>query len=654
MFKNRAILLRVIGIFITFTLVLAGILILRHSSSMVGIAVTVAGILLFVIAVFLNDKYPIGDVDVKTFRPFMVPVLFWVCSGALMVFVINGLSDEEKSGLVSYLLDLGWLLSLVFLIAGFLWISHWRFPNGEQIKSWFKENKQDIFIISSFVIVAAFLRLYILTKHPFPWSGDECSIGMEASRILKGEVTNFFDGGWSGQPNWSFIPTAISELIFGRTILAIKMVSSVEGTLGVVFVYIFAKELFNKNKIIAFAAAGVMTAIPLHLNFSRIGVNNVIDALNAPLVLWLVLRAVRKGGVLDYLWAGIFGGLTFYTYIGSRLILVLAFLMLAYIAIRRRDFLRSNVANLIVFGIAIVVTIAPQGDYFLLHREIFMTRWSQANIFTNNWVLVSAQNAGMSIPSFLWKHFLDTVLVYISNPAPGNTFNSPLPYLTILGSIFFLFGMGYAFFKILDPNVMTVILLFWAVVFLGGFMTMDAPANTRLVMSLPAVAILIGLGIFKFTDYLLRMKIINPRWQLIISTILVLIYIMQNALFYFGNYYTHDYAEDANAELGQKTGQELQRLGPNYDLYLFGMPRVFAAFPTTVFLAPNNGLFDLTRDKIAGLTLRPGKQDIFVAIPENKVDLNTIEQEFPGGSREFVKRTFKDEVLYYAYLYSPK
>jgi hypothetical protein len=33
-------------------------------------------------------------------------------------------------------------------------------------------------------------------------------------------------------------------------------------------------------------------------------------------------------------------------------------------------------------------------------------------------------------------------------------------------------------------------------------------------------------------------------------------------------------------------------LGPEYDLYLFGTPRVFAGFPTTVFLAHGNGLFD--------------------------------------------------------------
>jgi hypothetical protein len=173
-------------------------------------------------------------------------------------------------------------------------------------------------------------------------------------------------------------------------------------------------------------------------------------------------------------------------------------------------------------------------------------------------------------------------------------------------------------------------------------------------MSLPAVALLLALGIYKFTDYLMRIKLLSQQWQKIISAIIVMILIGQNIGFFFGVYFTRDYNEDANAELGQITGLELKHLGPDYDLYLFGMPRVFAAFPTTVFLAPDNGLFDLTSDKIDSLTLRPGKRNIFVAIPENRSDLTTISQKYPGGTWETTPRRYKQEVLYYAYIINPK
>ena len=364
---------------------------------------------------------------------------------------------------------------------------------------------------------------------------------------------------------------------------------------------------------------------------------------------WRYVQSIRIAPS-DYLWAGIAGGLTFYTYIGSRLVLALAVFVLAYTVIRQRGYLRSHFSHLGIFLAGVIVALAPEGFYFFQHYNIFITRWAQTNILSNHWLIDAAHNAGLSIPAFLWKHFTDTILVYISNPAIAGCFNSPLPYLTIIGSIFFLFGMGYAFSKLFQASMMILLVWFWSVIFFGGFMTQDAPANSRLVMSLPAVALIIGLGIYKFTDYLLKMKLINQQWQKIISAIIVLILIVQNIGFYFGVYYYQDYNEDANGELGQQTGLELQQLGPDYDLYLFGTPRVFAAFPTTVFLAPKNGLFDLTTDKIGSLTLRPGKRNIFVAIPENLSDLMAISMKYPGGTWEATQRLYKKEVLYYAYI----
>ena len=624
---------------------------LKQSSSVPGIIVTGAATLLFVVTAIHNEKYPLGDDEnnPQIYKPYFVPALFWFGCAISLIFVIYALANNNSSRPIGYLITAGWLLSLIFLISGMLWIIHWQPLKWRQIKDWVGQNKQELLIMMALVLVGAFLRSYILTLHPFPWSGDESSIGIEASRILKGEVTNFFEGGWSGQPNWSFVPTVITEIFFGKTILAVRIVSMLEGTLTILFTYLLAHELFEGNKTIALIAAGVMVAFPLHLEFSRIGVNNIMDSLNVSIVLWLVVRAIHKDRPCDYLWAGILGGLTFYTYIGSRLVLALAVFVLAYTVILQRGYLRSHLSHLGTFLVGVGVAIAPEAYYFLSHPEIFMTRWSQANIFASNWLNNASQNAGLSIPAFLWKHFVDTTLIYISRPAPGNIFNSPMPYLTVLGAIFFLFGMGYAFSKFVDRKMMTLLVWFWAVIVFGGFLTQDAPANSRLVMSLPAVAILIGLGMFKFSEYLLKTKLISQRWQDIICVILVLILMGQNIAFFFGNYYTQDYNENTNAELGQKTGLELQRLGSNYDLYLFGDPRVFTTFPTTVFLAPGNGLFDLTSDMISSLALRPGKRNVFVAIPENRNALVAISEKYPGGTWETTQMSYKPEVLYYAY-----
>jgi len=613
---------------------------------------TIAATLLFVLTAFFNEKYPLRDEDARAFKPYLAPTLFWMGSAVSLVFVISSMSNPERTASTDRWIMAGWLGSLLCLIIGMLWVIPWRPPKWRQIRDWFVQNKQELLVVTALLLVGAFLRAYLLTQHPYPWSGDEASVGIEGSRILKGEVTDFFAAGWSGQPNWSFVPTALAEIIFGKTILAIRVVSVAEGTLAILFLYLLARELFGKT--IAALAAGFLVAFPVHLQFSRIGVNNIIDSLTVCLVLWLVIRAIRKGRPSDYLWAGIAGGLTFYTYVGSRLVLALAIFVLAYTAIRQRGYLRSHLAHLGIFLIGAVVAISPLGYYFIRHPDIFMTRIGEENIFLNHWLVTQSQRSGQSIPAILWKQFTDTVLVYISQPAVGNFFNSPMPYLTIIGSIFFLFGMGYAFTKPLETRMMTLLVWFWSVVIVGGFLTLSPPANTRLVMSTPAVALFLALGIYKFTDYLRQLKLFNQHWQTIVSAMLVLILAGQNVAFYFGVYRYRDYFEDANSELGQQIGLELQHLGPNYDFYLFGVPRVFAAFPTTVFLAPDNGYFDLTSNTIDSSTLQPGKGNIFVAIPENRADLDTIALKYPGGTWETIQRDYKQEVLYFAYLMRPK
>ena len=82
-----------------------------------------------------------------------------------------------------------------------------------------RTNRIEVTILTLIVLMAFALRTIVLTSHPYPWSGDEVAIGIEARRILSGEVTNYFETGWSSQSNWSFTPTTITELIFGDNIL---------------------------------------------------------------------------------------------------------------------------------------------------------------------------------------------------------------------------------------------------------------------------------------------------------------------------------------------------------------------------------------------------------------------------------------------------
>jgi 4-amino-4-deoxy-L-arabinose transferase-like glycosyltransferase len=648
---RRVVVLSLIGLFLSTVLILAGVFILKRGGTVWGLVLVVAAIVLFATSIVLTETFPPTEEEATAYKPYIIPALFGILSLGLVFLSLYIMGDWQRPAAMNWLMAAAWVGSMLSAAIGILWAVRWPPPRRSATKEWFRQNRQELLILTGILLLGLFLRLYLLQQHPFPWSGDEASVGTEARRIIQGEVTDLFDAGWSGQPNWSFVPTVFSEVVFGQTFFAIRMVSALEGTLAILFAFLLARELFNKK--VALMAAAFLAAFPYHLQFSRIGVNNVVDSLMVCLILWLVLRAIRKGGLEDYVIAGLATGLTFYTYVGSRLVLGLAILVFAYAAIRRKGFLKSHLLHLGFFVLGSAIAIAPLAFYFIRHPDIFMTRLGQESIFINHWLTLQAERSGQSVAYLLWRQFTDTVLVYISQPALGNFFNSPNPYLTVLGSFFFLFGLAYAFLRFTRLEMIALQAWFWSVVFLGGVLTTSPPANTRLIMTAPAVAILLALGIEQFMGILARIRIVNTTWQAALSILVLVILGFQNIFFYFGVYRTANYFEDATGELTQFVGLELQKLGPDYDYYLFGLPRVFAAFPTVVFLAPKSGMYDVTGDSIDSMVVPPGRGALIVAIPENLTTLQLVAQRFPGGTWEEVPRVYKVETLYYAYILPP-
>jgi len=507
------------------------------------------------------------------------------------------------------------------------------------------------------LFIAFLLRTINLTTHPYPWSGDEASIGIEGRRILNGEITNFFDTGWSIQPNWSFVPTAITEMILGENILAVRLTSVLAGTLSVLFVYLIARLLFNPS--IALMAAAFLATLPYNVHFSRIGVNNVIDGLISSLLFWSIAKALQKDDARYYYTAGIMGGFCIYTYAGTRLALIIGVIIFLFVIIRQRGYLSSHWKHLFAFFCGLVISMAPQAAFFARHPAIFIGRLGQEGIFFNGWLAQRVAQTGQSELDILINQFTRTTMVFIASPAPGNFFNSPQPYLTIIGSIIFLLGMGYSLVKMLETKHFILIVWFWAVVLFGGVLTVNPPANTRLLMTSPAVSIFMALGIFKVIEYLQRFRLLPERAVALIFLAVVSIISYQNINFYMGEYrtnmyFTNIYFENANGEFAMEVGLLANDIGEGYMIYILGEPRILSSFPTIPFLIPENQRADFNAETLAALTLTPDQKVAFFAIPENRPLLEEISQKFPGGQRGLIYRKPRPaEILLEYYILAP-
>ena len=635
-------------------LALAGIVQLRSQIWTAGTICILLAVGGFVFSIRLLEKSPFTPDELEILKPALFPAILWMVIVSLVMISVIYVADNVETAETDRFATAAWPIAVILSL-----ILVWRRVNGpssitEQtsLREKFRTNRVELIILSDRVgnsISCAHDRfvstsLSMVGRRGFHWHGS--------APHLNGEITNFFETGWSLQPNWSFVPTAITEMIFGQNILAIRLTSVLAGTLAVLFVYLTARVLFNPS--IALMAGAFLATLPYNVHFSRIGFNNVIDSLMSALLFWLIAKALQKDDVRYYYSAGIVGGLCIYTYAGTRLALIIGVITFLFVIIRQRGYLSSHWKHLLD------IFLWPGNKYGTASRILCTApghlHWSpgQEGIFLNGWLAQRSIQTGQSVTEILIDQFTRTTLVFIASPAPGNFLNSPQPYLTIIGSIVFLLGMGYSLAYMFETKYFILLVWFWAVILFGGILTLNPPANTRLLMTSPPVVIFMALGTYKVVEYLQKFRLFPERAAALIFFTVALIITYQNISFYMGEYRTNMYFENANGEYAMETGLMANDLGEDYLIYILGAPRILSGFPTLPFLIPDNQRADFNAETLAALTLTPDQKVAFFAIPENRPLLEEVSQKFPGGERGLIYRKPRpNEILLEYYILAP-
>ena len=643
--KHHRLFIKALTPILSVVLLLAGITLLRARFWAAGAGCLFLALAGFACSVRILERSPFTSVEMEVLRPWAPRLVVWALVASLTFLSVLYVADNTQSAETDRMASLAFIAS-IFLGLAAVWWDAMRFAGGVLVGR-LKTNRRDVGILALVLLGAFLLRTLDLPAHPYPWSGDEASIGIEARRILNGTVTNFFDAGWSSQPNWSFVPTALTQALLGQTIFAVRLASALVGTLAVLFVVLAGREMFNPA--VGLMAGAFLAAMPYHLHFSRIGVSNIVDSMISSAMFWLIARGIDKDDPRYYYSAGAVAGLSIYTYAGTRLVLILAFLTFLFLILRQRDYLSTHWKHLIAFAGGTAVSAAPQAAFFARHPDIFIGRLGQEGLFLNDWLAGQIAVTGKGALEILFEQFTRTTLVFIASAAPGNFFNSPQPYLTLLGSILFLAGMAYAFAYISEPSYFIVITWFWTVVLFGGILTLNPPANTRMLMSTPAVGILLGLGAIKILEYLQKFNIIATRLFAPLLLMLASILAYQNIRFYMHEYRTNYYFENANGEFAMEAGQRIAALGKDVQVYILGEPRLYAEFPTFPFIAPDHPRTNLGAAGLETFELSPGQKAAFFAIPENRAWIAEIARVYPGGERGLVFRKPKPEEILFEY-----
>ena len=403
--------------------------------------------------------------------------------------------------------------------------------------------------VALLMLLAIFLRIYRLNQMPPGIFVDETNAALDALRIMEGRPDSLFGTGWFETPTmYAFYLVALFKFL-GTTFVALKAASLIPAILTVAAMYPLARLLFGIPT--AFAATFILAVSRWHITMSRWGWNEVAPLLFMILALYFLLRAVRDKRASDYALGGLFLGLGHYTYLASRLTLVLVLLYLLYRLVFERGFLRRQWRGLVIFFVLYLAVISPLLVTYVRNPFTFSNRSSQVSILNDMQAAYLAQQTPapkivgqvmralgqpkeislLPLQESIVRHLEMFHAAGDRNPRhnlPGAPMVDP-----VTGSLLIL-ALGFALFQVFRPNQAPdgpgdvvagvsgghryALLLLWLLVpLLGGILTRldEAPQAYRTLAAVGGVALLAGdasVRSVRVFNSLLRREAGDVRW----------------------------------------------------------------------------------------------------------------------------------------------
>ncbi len=609
-----------------------------------------AGLLLAISLRSLGETLtPLGELWHGT-RPALPPRFgFWLTAFGLALLTASYTVQPEAAQANGYALAFTWILSLALFSYSVLRQAGWQAHRLESIRAWLSQNRPELAAVLLLLILAIALRIYDLEIHPYSMVNDEGEMGKGALCLLRGECRNIFAIGWASQPYAAYLPYALTVGLLGNDYaLPIRLVSVTTGTLAVLFTYLFSREAFGKRT--ALVAGMVLAALPYHIHFSRLGVDNIVDSLSSALVLWLMSRAIRAGAPGHYLLVGIVSGLCLYTYPGSRLAPALGLLAFGFAALTQRGLLRAQWRNILIFLAAALLTAAPMLGTYQSNTE-FNQRINSVGLLQGNRLQEEMEYTGLNAAQVLVAQFFKSSLPFIISEGAFNFFSSPRAYFTPLASVFLMLGLAVAVWKLRDLRLLVLLAWFFAPLVLGSALTVGPPSHQRMLGSTPAAAILVALGLVTAAQALGGLNQFLRRLAPVLVLVVLLFTGYRDMVFYFGEYRAGHLFEDLSNEITYESRILIRSLEGQGQLLLIGAPMTRIFFGNFDYFNPDvekHDFNEVTPQALASLS--KDKDALFLAIPYRESDLHLIAEWLPGGTWIAERRRNQpDYPLYFAY-----
>lgn len=409
------------------------------------------------------------------------------------------------------------------------------------------------------VILASFLRLYHLSTIPAGVNRDEASVGYTAYSILqtgKDEYGKVLPISFESFGDWKlplYIYTSIPFVkILGLSELAVRLPSAVSGILTVGALFVLVRIAFA-NIPLALLSSFILSIMPWHIHISRVESESNIAILFSTLATILFLKALQYKRTMFLTFSGILFALTFYTYHGNHIFTTVYALGLIFIYRNEvfripRWFVSASIATtLVVIILTFTLHSADKtkisgigifGDPTIVHTKIELPRLSHNNPSSSLSRLIHNKPvyALITISQNYLKSYSPEFLFITGG---GNHAHNIRGYGNMhpIESIFLLLGFCVAVTQIKKRQYLVILVWLFAAG-IAPAITKDAPHSNRMFAVVPALSILVALGIQYAQTFIVTQK----KW--LFPTVVCMLY-MSALVLYLDAYFIHFPKEEA-------------------------------------------------------------------------------------------------------------
>jgi 4-amino-4-deoxy-L-arabinose transferase-like glycosyltransferase len=518
-------------------------------------------------------------------------------------------------------------------------------------------------VLSVIALFAVLLRVWNLRNVPFNIYPDEIMTGSVAERLyLLGPSPPLFSTVWSDVelPALWFAIVAAALKLGGVSLAVVRLPAALFGAATVLPFYGFLRNTWGR--VAAISGSSIMAFSAVDVHYSRMALNNITTPFFWTVCFFFLMRGLRTRMPIDWILAGLAGGISEHFYYGTRLLPFILVAFVAYLVVIHWCHARHYLTQLGWLVLGYLVGFGPLLSYFVTHHGLYYGRG--AGLMTWNHVPTSWLDF-QKMWHTLWPIASENLLGISTRTAQDIMYYAPLllkpeAALLVLGVTLILWRWRHpAAFLLLVSGVGVLVVGGTLVMYPNGSPPMPAHWTPAFPAFYAAIAVPFGAWI-QATE-----ASPSQRWRWIAPALVALglaILACANIDFYFREYYAdpetlrskHYRTSQTLYEEQTIQSRYMASLGPNYRVIVVGRSPYPYDAETTRYLVSGQEYIIMANPEPALSSIRQsdGKGLAFLLFPGNEQYREIIHARFPGGTDKEVPNSIGQH-LFWTYLLKP-